>query len=111
MFFKIGILKNFANFIGKHLRWSLFLIKSQSQGPATLLKRDSNTGDFCKICEIFKNTFFYRTPPVAASEERIAEEVRNFPCLYDKGNRVKKKKIGKRTYDFGSRMPAATTKL
>ena len=111
MFFKIGILKNFANFIGKHLRWSLFLIKSQSQGPATLLKRDSNTGDFCKICEIFKNTFFYRTPPVAASEERIAEEVRNFPCLYDKGNRAKKKKIGKRTYEFGSRMPAATTKL
>ena len=46
MFFKIGALKNFANFIGKHLCWSLFLIKSQSQGPATLLKRDSNTGDF-----------------------------------------------------------------
>ena len=22
---------------------------------------------FCEICEIFKNTFFYRTPPVAAS--------------------------------------------
>ena len=22
----------------------------------------------CEYCEIFKNTFFYRTPPVAASE-------------------------------------------
>ena len=22
---------------------------------------------FCEICEIFKKTFFYRTPPVAAS--------------------------------------------
>ena len=22
----------------------------------------------CKFCEVFKNTFFYRTPPVAASE-------------------------------------------
>ena len=22
---------------------------------------------FCEFCEIFKNTFFYRTPPVAAS--------------------------------------------
>ena len=36
MFFKIGILKNFANFIEKHLYWSLLRI------------------------------FFYRTPPVTA---------------------------------------------
>ena len=27
MFFKIGILKNSPNFTGKHLRWSIFLIK------------------------------------------------------------------------------------
>ena len=26
MFFKIGVLKNFASFAGKHLSWSLFLI-------------------------------------------------------------------------------------
>ena len=38
MLFKIGVLKNFASFTGKHLGWSLFLIK-----------------------------FFYRTPLVAAS--------------------------------------------
>ena len=29
MFFKIGALKNFANFNGKHLCWCLFLIKLQ----------------------------------------------------------------------------------
>ena len=29
MFFKMGVLKNFAIFRGKHLRWSLFLIKLQ----------------------------------------------------------------------------------
>ena len=29
MFFKIGVLKNFVNFTGKHLCWSLFLIKLQ----------------------------------------------------------------------------------
>ena len=29
---------------------------------------------------------------MAASEERIAEEVRNFPCIYDKDNRATKKK-------------------
>ena len=48
---------------------------------------------------------------MAASEERIAVEVRNFPYLYDKGNRVTKKKIGKRTDGLGWRMPAATTKV
>ena len=35
--------------------------------PATLLKRDSNTGVSCELCKIFNNTFCYRTPPVAAS--------------------------------------------
>ena len=65
MFFKIGVLRNFANFTGKHLCWSLFLIKSQARRPGTLLKSDSKTGVFfCEICEIFKNTFFYRTPAV-----------------------------------------------
>ena len=34
MFFKIGALKNFATFTGRHLCWSLFI------------KRDSNTGVF-----------------------------------------------------------------
>ena len=29
MFFKIDVLKNFANFTGKHQRWSLFLINLQ----------------------------------------------------------------------------------
>ena len=44
LFFKIGVLKNFANFTGKHLCLSLFLNKVT--GPATLLKKDSNTGVF-----------------------------------------------------------------
>ena len=30
MFFKIGVLKIFANFTGKHLCWSLFLVKLQA---------------------------------------------------------------------------------
>ena len=29
----------------------------------------------CEFCEIFKNTFCYRTPPVAASEKLKAEAV------------------------------------
>ena len=50
MFFKIGVFKNFTNFTGNLLCWSLFLIKLQAwrpEGlqafrPATLLKRNSN---------------------------------------------------------------------
>ena len=46
VFFKKVVLKNFANFTGKRLRWSLFLIKLQAPRSATLLKRDSNTDVF-----------------------------------------------------------------
>ena len=37
---------NFATFARKHMSQSLFLIKLQAFRPATLLKRDSNTGVF-----------------------------------------------------------------
>ena len=47
---------------------------------------------------------------MADSKEQIAEEVRHFLCLYDKGSRATNKKIGKRTHDLGWRMPAAMTK-
>ena len=36
--------KNFANFTGKNLWWSLFLMKLEFWGPATLLKKVSDTG-------------------------------------------------------------------
>ena len=36
---KIGVLKNFVIFTGKQQYWSLFLIKLQESGPATLLKK------------------------------------------------------------------------
>ena len=48
MFFKIGVLKNFANFTGKHLCWSVFLINLEAFSQLFS----------CKICKIFKNTFF-----------------------------------------------------
>ena len=67
MFFEIRVLKNFAIFTGrkitgKHLRWSLFLIKLPDFRPTEVFS--------CDICKLFKNTFFYRTPPVAASEKK-----------------------------------------
>ena len=48
MFYKIGALKSFSIFTGKH---------------ETLTQVFSS-----EYCEIFKNTFFQRTPSVAASE-------------------------------------------
>ena len=46
MFFKIGVLKNFAIVTGKHISWSLFLIKLQGFRPATFLEREFNTCAF-----------------------------------------------------------------
>ena len=53
------VLKNFAKFTGKHMCQSLFFNK-----VAGLRTLRGDPG----FCEISKNTFFYRKPPVAASE-------------------------------------------
>ena len=54
-FFKIGVLKHFLNFTGKHLCGVSF----QKETPSQVLS--------CETCEVFKSSLFYRTPPVAAS--------------------------------------------
>ena len=55
MFFKIGALKNFANFTGKHLCWmeSLFNKVAGLKRSATLLKRDSTQMFPYEIYKIF----------------------------------------------------------
>ena len=67
VFFKKGVLKNFANFTEKKLCWSLLLIKSQALSPATLLKRDSNTGFFLWNLRILKNIYFKEYLQITAS--------------------------------------------
>ena len=57
-FFKKGVLKNFAIFTGKHLRWSF------------LFNKVAGLGFSCEYCEILRTSFFYRTSPVAASGVR-----------------------------------------
>ena len=70
--FQIGVLKILVIFTGKHLCWSLFLIKLQAWG---LQQRcfPVNTA------KIFKNSFFYRTPPLAAfdysNQSKIFQEI------------------------------------
>ena len=62
MFFKIGVLKNFADFKGKHLCWILFLIIRL----ATLFKKRLKHRCFpVKLAKFLRTPFFYRTPPVA----------------------------------------------
>ena len=57
---KKGALKNFANFTGKPLCWTLFSITLQAWGPATFLKRDSNTGVFpVKFPKLFRKKYLW----------------------------------------------------
>ena len=57
VFCKKGVLRNFTNFIEKHLCQGSFL-----PGYQTVALVFS-----CEFCKISKNTFFYRTPLVAVS--------------------------------------------
>ena len=60
LFFKIGVLKNFAIFTGKHMCWSIFLI---IETPTQVFSR--------QYCKNFKSSFFYRTHLVAASGDQM----------------------------------------
>ena len=58
MFSEVGILKTFAKFTRKHLRWSLFLNKFAALQPATLFKKKTQAQVLsCKFLEIFNNVF------------------------------------------------------
>ena len=58
IFIKIGVLKKFATFRGKHLLGSLF-------------NKVAGLQLSCEYCQIFKKSFFHKTPPVAASKKFI----------------------------------------
>ena len=66
IFIKISVLKIWQY---SQENTSRFLRKLLVLKPASLLKEDSNTTQVlsCEYCEIFKSSFFYRTPLVAAS--------------------------------------------
>ena len=52
VFCRKGVLRNFAKFTGKHK-------KEKKETPAQVFS--------CEFCKIYKNSFSYRIPPVAAS--------------------------------------------
>ena len=57
MFFKTRVLKNFAVFTGKHLCWSLFLVKSQDWRLAFCIFTPTQVFSR-ECCKIFKSSFF-----------------------------------------------------
>ena len=61
MFFQVDIFKNFTIFTGNYQYCSLFLIKLPAWRPATLLKKDSNTGAAVNISKFLKAAFLQNT--------------------------------------------------
>ena len=77
VFCKKDVFENLAKFTGKHLRQGLFLNKVAGLRPkaCNFLKKETLAQVLsCECYEVFKNTYFYRTPLVAASEKLISEK-------------------------------------
>ena len=64
------------------LCWSLFLIKSQAFRLATLLKRSPTKVFSCEYCEIFKNTYFWRTAAKASFCRMTSLKSVNFEQIF-----------------------------
>ena len=69
VFCKKGVVRNFAKFTGKHPYQRFFFNKVADL--YNFIRKETQAQVFsCKFCEISKSTFFYRTPPAAASAWR-----------------------------------------
>ena len=64
---KKGVPRNFTKFTENTCARVFFLIKLQAKA-CNFIKKETLAQVFsCEFCETSKNTFSYRTPPVAAS--------------------------------------------
>ena len=66
MFFKIGVLKTSAIFTGKTPDLESLFSKVAGLKACNFVKDNPTQVFSCEYCKIFKNTFFYKTPSVAA---------------------------------------------
>ena len=70
LFYKKGVLRNFAKLIENARARVSFLIKLQAEA-CNFIKKDTLALVFsCEFRKISKNTFSYRTSPFSASESR-----------------------------------------
>ena len=65
MFYKKGVLKDFANFTGKHLYRNLFFNKKEALAQVFS----------CEFCEVFKTIFFTEHLRTIASENKTSKEL------------------------------------
>ena len=72
---------NFANCTGKHLCYSLFLIKLQVFRPATYEKEIPTKVFSCEICETFKNPYSEEQLRTTASNSTAHSQIFNFRLL------------------------------
>ena len=76
MFCEKGVCKNFPDFTGKQLRWSLFVVKLQTLSGMQIYqsKKRLQHRFLCEICEIFKNTYFEKPLRMTASKLLFREK-------------------------------------
>ena len=65
MFFKMGVLKNFANFTGKHLRWSLFSEVACLRACNFIIKRLQHRRSPVKLAKFLRTPFFTKPEVVS----------------------------------------------
>ena len=58
MFFKLGVLKSFANFTGSHLCWSLFLENLHAGGMQLYKRKTTTKTSTVKFAKFLKTSFF-----------------------------------------------------
>ena len=66
LFYKKGVLRNFAKLTEKHLCQSLLFNKVVGQACKFIKKEILAQVFSCEFCKISNNTVFYRAPPVVA---------------------------------------------
>ena len=71
---KIDVFQQFTKFTAKYLCWSLFLIKLQFWGPATLLKKTPIQVLSCEIRKLFKNNYFEEHLWTSASKHYLKRD-------------------------------------
>ena len=89
MFYKKGVLRNFAKFTGKQLSQSLFFNKVAVLRPATSLKKRLWPRCFSvNFAKFFRTLFFTKAPPVATSEYELLQRQSDLNYKYETYSRI-----------------------
>ena len=112
MFYNKDALRNFGKFTGKHPCQGLFFNKVAGRPEKEITKKAFNFIKkeslaqvlSCEFGKISKNTFCYRTPPVAASDRYSAIAIPANIYLFKVNNRKSREK-----HELSSKLTIKTT--